>query len=392
MSRDDARRIQKRMNGAGSVYQRKDGRWVAKVWDPAAGKHKMKYTTTRNKAEEQLRAMLVRIESGAPAVDSGMTLTAFAEEWLTERAGRRRSESTVHEYRSRLTRHVLPELGHKPLSKITVRDVELVLDKVAAQGLRPASVRAVRNAIAALFSDARKDRIVAVNAASSAELPLMAPISRTRKEPSTEELRSLLEGALHRDDDDECELGRLLLMCAHTGARIGEILAAKWSDIDLEGQVWNLSRTTTKDIQGRLTVGSRTKTGESRRVDLTGEATQALRIQAEFVAYRRSMAVFWHDQDWVFPSSIGTVRDSHNLRKFLKRTFPDWQYSFHGIRHWFVSMGLTTSGVGLVQVARLVGHRSTKTTADVYGHLLDEGSSKVLKTVTSALEMKGENR
>ena len=55
-------------------------------------------------------------------------------------------------------------------------------------------------------------------------------------------------------------------------------------------------------------------------------------------------------------------------------------------------MGLTASGVGLVQVARLVGHRSTRTTTDVYGHLLDEGARQVLDTVASALESKDENR
>ena len=392
MNSHDDKRIQKRMNGAGSVYRRKDGRWVAKVWDPAASKNRYKYAASRNKAEELLRSMLTRIESGAPAVDSGLTLNVFAEQWLAERAGRRRSESTVHEYRSRLTHHVLPQIGHKPIGKVTVRDVEGVLDQVAAKGLRPASVRAVRNALSALFSDARKDRVIARNPASEAELPLMAPVSRTRREPSTEELRRLLIKASNLTEDDEGELGRLLVMCAHTGARIGEILAAKWSDIDLDNQVWHVSRTTTKDAQGRLTVGQRTKTGESRQVDLTSELTEILRRQAEFVTYRRSMAPLWHDQDWVFPSAIGTVRDSHNLRNFLKRTFPDWPYAFHGIRHWFVSKGLTSSGAGLVQVARLVGHRSTKTTTDVYGHLLDEGASRVLDTVASALRDEDENR
>jgi len=392
MKRDERKGTQKRMNGAGSVYQRKDGRWVAKVWDPAAGKNRVKYAPTRNKAEESLRSMLTRIESGAPAVDSGLTLNVFAEQWLADRAGRRRSESTVHEYRSRLTHHVLPQIGHKPISKVTVRDVEAVLDQVAAKGLRPASVRAVRNALAALFSDARKDRLLARNPASEAELPLMSPVSRSRRDPSTEELRNLLFEVSQRTDDDECELGRLLVMCAHTGARIGEILAAKWSDIDLDNRIWHVSRTTTKDAQGRLIVGKRTKTGDSRRVDLTGELVQALRTQAEFVAYRRSMAPLWHDQGWVFPSAIGTVRDSHNLRNFLKRTFPDWPYVFHGIRHWFVSMGLTASGAGLVQVARLVGHRSTRTTTDIYGHLLAEGATQVLDTVAAALESKDENR
>jgi integrase len=335
--------------------------------------------------------MLARIESGAPAIDSGVTLKVFTEQWLAESAGRRRAESTVHEYRSWLTRHVLPLIGHKPMNKITIRDVEAVLDSVVVKGLSPASVKGVRNAMAALFADAGKDRVIASNPARQAEMPLMSAVARKRKEPTTEELRALLREAGGLTDDDQGELGRILTMCAHTGARIGEILGAKWSDINLDERVWMLARTTTKDAQGRLKVGDRTKTGEPRRVDLTGDLTATLRRQREFVAYRRSMAPLWHDEDWVFPSTIGTVRDSHNLRKLLKRTFPDWAFTFHGIRHWFVSMGLTASGAGLVQVSRLVGHRSTRTTQDVYGHLLDEGSSKVLDVVASALEIDREN-
>jgi integrase len=50
-------------------------------------------------------------------------------------------------------------------------------------------------------------------------------------------------------------------------------------------------------------------------------------------------------------------------------------------------MGPAASRASLVQVSRLVGHRSTRTTQDVYGYLIDEGSSKVLDVVASALEI-----
>lgn len=80
--------------------------------------------------------------------------------------------------------------------------------------------------------------------------------------------------------------------------------------------------------------------------------------------------------------STAAIAHSHDLQDVLKRTLPDWQYSFREIRHWLVSMGSTATGVGLVQVAWLVGHRSAKTTARGFGHLQDEGSSQVLDTVT----------
>jgi integrase len=382
----------KRENGAGSIYQRKkDGRWVAKVFDPVSGKYAYRYAKSRNQAQAILREMLNRIDGGEPPLDSSLTFEEYATAWLAGSAGRRRSESTIYEYQSRLTNHAFPVIGRRALSRITVRDIEQVLDTAAANGLGLSSIKGLRNAMSALFEDAKKHRSVAANPVKSAELPML-PQPEGVKPPSTKEVRSILSRAQSLTDDDQAELGRIMLMCAHTGARIGEVLAAQWSDFNKDMSVWHLHSTLSRNRRGRLTVSDRTKNGEPRQVGLTVQLKDALRKQQEFVAYRRSSGRHWVDEGWVFPTSVGTVRDESNLRNLLKRTFPDWSYCFHGFRHWFVSHGLVTSGVGLVQVSRLVGHRSTRTTMDVYGHLLAEGSQQVLDNVSQALTMPPEKR
>jgi integrase len=78
------------------------------------------------------------------------------------------------------------------------------------------------------------------------------------------------------------------------------------------------------------------------------------------------------------------VKDPNNLRKVLKDAFPQWNYSFHAIRHWFASLGLS-SGAGDTQMARLLGHKTTRTTKDIYGHLLDEGSATIIDMVQKAI-------
>lgn len=380
----------KRENGAGSVYSRKDGRWVAKVWDPVQRKHITKYAGTEEKAKSLLQEMLNRVAVGRPPIDSGLTFQAYANAWLDGPAGRRRAPSTVHEYRSRLSRHAYPVIGHLSMKRITVREIELVLDRAADSGLGLSSVRALKNAIGAVFTHAMKDRSIAVNPCEGAELPLLPP-PKSVEPPSTEAVVALLERARQLVDDDEAELGRILIMCANTGARIGEVLAARWDDITPDLAKWRVRSTISKDHEGRLIVGGRTKNGDARTVEITEDLRACLTKQQEFVAYRRATSQRWVDEGWIFPTTVGTVRDSHNLRNLLKRTFPEWPYAFHGIRHWFVSLGLTASGAGLVQVARLVGHRSTRTTQDIYGHLLEEGAQEVLDVVSKALNRPPEN-
>ena len=374
-------------NGKGSVFKRSDGRWVAKVFDPRTGKYQMGYESTQNKANERLRTMLNRVESKKSPLDSKVKVAVYAEKWLKERAGERRTPSTVNEYRSRFKVHIEPVIGQMRIDRVLQRDIESVLDAVAKKGRSRGTVKSVLNAMGAMFSDAERDRLIAVSPVKGALMPLMAPTTRSQ-DPTTIEVRALLETFAECSGDAEAELGRIIVMCAHTGARIGEVLASKWSDIDLESGIWDLSRTTTKDVNGRVTVGKRTKTGDVRQVELTDELVTALKVQRDFVAYRQSMTRLWNSEDWVFPSTIGTVKDAHNLRRLLKETAPDWNYTFHGLRRWFVSVGLLSAGVGMAQVSRLVGHRSIKTTTDTYNYLLVESSRKVLDSVSTALKPK----
>jgi integrase len=100
------------------------------------------------------------------------------------------------------------------------------------------------------------------------------------------------------------------------------------------------------------------------------------------------MSNIWNDEgNWVFPTQRGTFKDSHNLRRILKRTFPEWNHGFHALRHWFASVGFD-AGMGEVQIARLLGHRSTATTKDTYGHLLDDGAQTLLDSVARLLRDK----
>lgn len=373
----------KRQNGAGSVYQRKDGRWVAQVKDPITGKLKVRYSSTKNKADQLLRDMLQRMDQGTTAADSQQTLGEYVKFWIDHRALRRRAPGSVYEYTSRLHNHILPAIGYLKISRITQTTIEDFLDSLKVKGLSKATIKGVRTTLGAVFTDAVRDRIVAYNPVRSAEMPIMNPKPR-KPVPTTSDIKQLLNDIKDVRQEPDAEIGRILTLCIFTGARIGEILTMQWNDIDVDNQVWKLSRTATRDVNGNQTIGMRTKTGEVREVLLADEAIAAITQQRSYLLRHRMKARIWTEQDLVFPSDVGTLKDAKNLRKQCIKAFPQWKYSFHSIRHWFASQGLQ-SGVGVVQVARLLGHRSTATTQEVYGHLMAEGSEAVIKSVQDAI-------
>ena len=71
------------MGGEGSVYQRKDGRWVAEYRD-AKDKVKYIYRKSRDEARKALREALKDRDEGYVPADK-LTLGLYVDGWMEER-------------------------------------------------------------------------------------------------------------------------------------------------------------------------------------------------------------------------------------------------------------------------------------------------------------------
>ena len=75
--------------------------------------------------------------------------------------------------------------------------------------------------------------------------------------------------------------GELVRIAAYTGLRLGELLALRWRDVDLEGSVLTISRAMSAGVE------TTTKSGRVRRVPLPAQASDALqrlRRRSDFTA------------------------------------------------------------------------------------------------------------
>lgn len=160
----------------------------------------------------------------------------------------------------------------------------------------------------------------------------------------------------------------------------------QWSDLDLEFGIWRVTRTLTRGVDGSNKIGLRTKTGLSREVFITPDVVAELRRHRKSVATLKMKAVHWEDHDLVFPTSIGTARDPHNVRREFKllATSVGFPGAFHVIRHWYASIAVTL--VPDVTVAKVLGHARTSTTTDLYAHLRASDASKIAVAVSVAVK------
>jgi integrase len=382
--RQSRNKVDKRQNGFGSVFQRADGKWVAAVTDPYTGKQMRRYAKTRNQAEALMREMLQRVQGGNPAIDVSITVQEYITTWYDSRAELRRSGNTVYEYNNRLKLHVIPVLGKRPLNKVNRADVERLLDSVAAKGLSKGTVTAVKNALSALFADAVRDRHVAVNPVRGTMLPAMKP-KAPKIPPETEEVQQLMDRIDELTDPVAQELGRMVYIGVSTAGRIGEVLAMRWSDLNLDKGSWQVSGTLSKDKEGKPMIKNQTKTGHTRAVKIPPELLDVITIQYQYLVFMQAHSFDWTDNDLVFPNYEGGIRDASNVRRQLKKWFPDWKYGFHDFRHWLASHRYR-QGDSEVSISDLMGHESVRTTREVYAHIFDKDKAQIMNSIQDVLK------
>lgn len=134
-----------------------------------------------------------------------------------------------------------------------------------------------------------------------------------------------------------------------TGARQGEIMGLRWGQIDFKRQVISLEKT---------------KNGDRRSLPLVGESFSLLQERAKVRAL--------HD-DRCFPPTDKAKKSAHlNLREAWAKTLKEAgieDFHWHDLRHTAASY-LAMSGVSLVEIAKILGHRTLAMVAR-YSHLSD---------------------
>ena len=167
-------------------------------------------------------------------------------------------------------------------------------------------------------------------------------------------------------------LGAYVVLCLLTGIRAEEAKALTWEHVDLDGDPGTVPPVPPHVAVWRsVRAHDGTKTEKSKRtLRLPERAVTALRAHKARQADQRLLASeLWHEHDLVFSSSVGTALDAANVRRAFKKITTaaglgdTWKPL--ELRTSFVSL-MSGSGVPVEEIARVVGHTSTRTTEVVY--------------------------
>ena len=354
----------RRGHGEGSIYQRKDGRWVASI-SLEHRQRKSFYGETRKEVQEKLRVALHEQKQGLLATGPQQTVKQYLEQWLEQVHKPAIREGSYVTYHSVLNKHVYPAIGHIPLQKLTPQQLQALYASVTEKGLSAKTVHVIHAILHKALDHAIKWGLIARNVCDSVSLPRK---TRHQIQPLTgEQCQKLLQVAQGHKFEG------LLTLAIATGMRRGELLALRWQDVDLERKTLQVRRTVDQlPHRGYVENDPKTVRG-TRQIVLPEFVITALQKQQEYQKeLQRKAGNKWQDHDLVFSNDYGEYVSPKYLWSKFKALLKEAKLPnirFHDLRHSAATL-LLTMGVHLKVVQELLGHSQISMTLDIYSHVL----------------------
>lgn len=358
-------------------------RYRGGVWNPERKAMDWGPWGTSSKEAQTYRAKAL-LERGAArtARTHAPTLREAVEQFLAEaKAGTARDRkgnvykpSTLRGYERGWRLHIEPDgLAPHRLSDIRRSDLQGLVDRLGAKGLRGSTIRNIMNPMQVVYRRAVQRDVVATNPTIGLDLPQS---DGKRERFATREEAASLIAALPEGE-------RALWAAAfYGGLRRGELRALRWSDI---GDGIIEVRRSWDDNEGE----GEPKTASARRkvpivpplADLLDEHKRLTGLDDSDLLFGRTASEPFYASTVRSRALAAWKRESERVAKEAQERGEDppaalVPIGLHEARHTCASL-MIAAGCNAKALSVVLGHASIQITFDRYGHLMPGGEAEV---------------
>jgi integrase len=383
----------RRGNSEGTIRQRKDGTWEARitvaVTRDGTAKQRSFYGKTRAEVAAKLREAQEKLASGKLVDPNRLSVGDWLHRWI---GGKRNvTTSTLASYH-KMAVILARQIGAVPLQKLKPLHIKEAYLAIADEGYSPRTQRYCAMVLRAALTEALELQLTTHNPAMAVKVS--APrVERgadawTREEVATflraakGELRYAATGGRNakgkapevvavgpEDASPHWHYPAFYLMLT-LGLRLGEVLGLMWRDIDWDSATLRIERTYSLTGEGGKCELKTPKTANSARsLYLPHDAMAVLQQHRERVLELFSgtlplMVTCTHTGSAVDPNNL---RRAFNTLCAIANVRP---VRLHDLRHTYASLALQ-HGVPVELVSERLGHTNVGFTLAVYRHLYD---------------------
>lgn len=401
---DNTRRGRKpksrRAKGEGSIFQRKDGRWVGTVRyeDPETGekKDKIVYGNARSEVVDKKKAFEDELKKGLLPKAGKITVGKWLDTWLETYARVRVRQNTFEGYQRIVNGHLKLAIGEIKLNELRPSHVQKMINEKLENGnkrtggpLGPRQVEYIYAVLHMALEQAVKNNMVIRNVCDAVDKP--QKVKREFIPWTVEQTNHFLASV-----QDE-RLFPLYMVAWGTGLRRSEILGLKWDDIDFKKGTLTVRRTLVRVKGNPPYKFGEPKTPKSRRtIPLPNQVVQALK---KWKAQQAQEALAWkglhkdvpekerppyNPLNLVFCNELGEPMNPESISRTFKRDLKKAglpEIRFHDLRHGHATM-LLELGEDIKVISDRLGHSTITLTADTYSHVRE----KLQREATRKLE------
>ena len=342
--------------------------------DATTGKYKYQWVSvkgTKKDAEKRLAELIYQLDNGTYIKPGKTTLAEYLERWLKEYSWPNLTPRTTEGYESIIRRHIIPALGKTPLIQLKPQQLQRYYSEKLSGGrydgkgdLSRTTVSHHHTCLHRALKMALKWGLINRNPADAVTPP--RPQRSEMHIMNEDDLHSFLEAA------KKTAYYVLFYLALFTGMRRSELLALRWTDVDLLLCQIYVTRSLHHLRTGEIIFGAPKTTKGRRMVFLSPSTAQLLQEHKEKQEEQRAaLGMPLEDDDMVFSGLEGkpflpdTV--SHAWVKLVKRIGLEG-IRLHDARHTHASLMLK-QGVHPKVVQERLGHATISTTLDLYSHV-----------------------
>ncbi len=362
----------------GTVIKRSTNSYSLKVslgLDPTTKRYKQHWETvkgTKKDAEKRLAELLHQLDTGSYMKPGKTTLGEFLERWLADYVKPNLSPRTTEGYEHIIRQHIAPALGNTILTALKPEHLQRYYAEKQSTGRRDGkgglSGKTVRHhhiTLHGALQSAVKWGLIARNPADA-----VSPPRFQRKELHTmteSDIQSLLDAVRNTP------YFAIYHLALYTGMRRSEILALKWTDIDLILCQLSVTRTL-HHLRDETFVFRLPKTAKGRRNIALSPSTALVlrehRMKQEFE--HKMLGISLRDDALLFSHVDGTPLLPDTITRYWIKTVRKLGLKgihLHDCRHSHASL-LLKQNVHPLVVSQRLGHANIQTTLDVYSHVM----------------------
>ena len=339
--------------------------------------------TTKAKAKEVIREIEDQLARGIYLPDKKIPMfSEVAKDWLEyKKPNLRGSTWSVYEGH---TRNHFHDLDYLKVNRITTPKIEKFITDRQKQGLNILTLRKILVTFGQIMAYAVRHKYIDHNPFHDAERPKGQGKMRKQKIRilTPAEINALSEAVSNQ------KYRTLFMLAIFSGARQGELLGLKWSDVDWTNNQIHIQRT----YNNQSWYDVKTETS-NRKIDLGPFMMTELK--------KWKLACTPCEFDLVFPNEAGGPINHNNMcYRYFEPALEKagiGKVRFHDLRHTYASL-LIEQGENIKYIQTQLGHSSPTVTLNVYAHLMkpvnQEAARRLENTIfqTSGSKMVADNK